>query len=927
MAKLPPPILEGTLPAFCADKNGTVKITVPFTMNRGVSPTQVGGFSLKIKTAQSTSYLFDIQLSERDEILGYDLMQLNKAVFTLTEEQVSKLRVSQYYKIQLAYLDKAETRIGADGKEEFYYETRYTTDSDGNTIAEKIYPDQEVGHYSSIGVAKFTTRPDVYIENMTFGLINQHIYNYTGVYSQENYKDDEGNKIVRDVTERVYSYYFKVYNDKEELILESGDIIHNSSNDTETHTSQDTFTLPQDLALDKSYYIKYGVTTTNGLTVSTPKYRIMQKLSIDPEIEATVEATMNVENGYIEIDLVGKKNINGEETPVTGAFLLSRASSDNNYMTWENIARFRLTAQYPTRTLWRDFTIEQGKTYKYSIQQYNDVGLYSNRLYSNEVFSDFDYAFLYDGERQLKIKYNSKVSSFKTTVQESKVETIGSQYPFIFRNGRVYYHEFPISGLISYYMDEENLFLNEEEFFVEEKTTFLTSENIQKERIFKLKVLEWLTDGNPKLFRSPTEGNYIVRLMNCSLSPSDPLGRMLHTFNCTAYEIADYNYEELNNYGFLSINDPECPILRFETVELREKMGPFDYAVTATSGKVNNYPAYQIQIVDVMPGNKFILTFEDGTKEVITIGVTGAYLLDIAKAVIRIDIPEGLKYYQGSVTYGYYTLYENQFDKIQNVLVTEVPSHQFIGDHDVIQELEYIYIDGEWVKNPKVDIIQIYSIVADERIIMQTKRVNGEYQTQNGEIITSPNDFVLYAFGNWTPVGQYNPYITEYKYTIEGYHDFTINKDYLISQLQDKALQPYIQINDNIISMADHNGLYKVEDLGKLTALKIGNGAMADISYQIRTIEYLIENNPRYSIKPLKVEYENAVRRLEDVTTSEWKASQDNLNLNADGLTFDEWCTTTASIERIRRQEVDDAYYLYIKELIKVQKELVEEEG
>ena len=64
----------------------------------------------------------------------------------------------------------------------------------------------------------------------------------------------------------------------------------------------------------------------------------------------------------------------------------------------------------------------------------------------------------------------------------------------------------------------------------EDGSNNLTSNNIAREREFKMKVLSWLTDGKPKLFRSPTEGNFIVRLMNTSLTPNDTLGRMLHTF-------------------------------------------------------------------------------------------------------------------------------------------------------------------------------------------------------------------------------------------------------------------------------------------------------------------------------------------------------------------------------------------------------------
>ena len=62
-------------------------------------------------------------------------------------------------------------------------------------------------------------------------------------------------------------------------------------------------------------------------------------------------------------------------------------------------------------------------------------------------------------------------------------------------------------------------------------------------------------DGKPKLFRSPGEGSYIVRLMNVSLTPNDTLGRMLHTFSSTAYEVADFNYTTLGEMGFISIAD------------------------------------------------------------------------------------------------------------------------------------------------------------------------------------------------------------------------------------------------------------------------------------------------------------------------------------------------------------------------------------
>jgi hypothetical protein len=126
-------------------------------------------------------------------------------------------------------------------------------------------------------------------------------------------------------------------------------------------------------------------------------------------------------------------------------------------------------------------------------------------------------------------------------------------------------------------MDRDNFFVSDEELNLSEKstlrkqtraveafdntpTTNLVGYNYTAERKFKLAVLEWLTDGKPKLFRSPSEGNYVVRLMNTSLSPNDTLGRMIHSFSCTGYECAAADIESLQASGLVrqpEIKEPE----------------------------------------------------------------------------------------------------------------------------------------------------------------------------------------------------------------------------------------------------------------------------------------------------------------------------------------------------------------------------------
>lgn len=150
----------------------------------------------------------------------------------------------------------------------------------------------------------------------------------------------------------------------------------------------------------------------------------------------------------------------------------------------------------------------------------------------NNIMVDFEDMFLCDKEKILRIQFNPKISSVKTVIEEQKLHTLGSQYPFFFRNGNISYKELPISGLISTQADPQHLFMN----FDDEADLFY------KERQYKFAVENWLNNGEIKYLKTPSEGNYWVRLMNISLSPMEQLGRRLHTFSATAYEVSPPNW-------------------------------------------------------------------------------------------------------------------------------------------------------------------------------------------------------------------------------------------------------------------------------------------------------------------------------------------------------------------------------------------------
>ena len=95
---------------------------------------------------------------------------------------------------------------------------------------------------------------------------------------------------------------------------------------------------------------------------------------------------------------------------------------------------------------------------------------------------------------------------------------------------------------------------------------------MRAERLFKLKLMDWLGNGKIKMFKSPQEGNYLVRLLNISLTPEDRLGRMLHNFSCTAYEMEELTYNNLLNLNFLNIADDESTMLVTSSIRFKTKI-------------------------------------------------------------------------------------------------------------------------------------------------------------------------------------------------------------------------------------------------------------------------------------------------------------------------------------------------------------------
>ena len=539
-----PPYIADTIPAFT-----TEKVKIPFVMNPAIDIKQVNCFQIKIINYIDSSIIGTVKATKED--LRYD-DQTKSGTITfwfsnceLDGEVIGETSIDkgQYYKFQLSFSDD----------DQFY---SFSTVSLGRCIGTP----EEAPKLEIRGRQNHILSTDI----LNIGSNSFSGYHRTTLLS-----------------EPVYNYRFYICNkNTDEIIEDTGWLLHNVDTDfynkigaIDRRNSRHDFVLKHELDSWISYSIVYQTKTINGFE-SKIECPIIKQGELPIAFEGQVEVGQTAaarENGYVQINIKGR--------PIKGKFELQRTSNNKE---WNTLTTFETTELSDMSIFsWKDWSVEQGVTYVYAIRQMAN-GQYSERLKSVPIQIEFDHMFLSDGERQLKIAYNPKVSSIKDTILESKMDTIGSKYPFFFRNETVRYKELPISGLISYLTDDNELFLTNEELGLlgpdnkvhsnefnysateifktyQPRTTNLFGYNFNAERIFKLAVMDWLNNGQPKLFRSPAEGNYIVRTMNVSLSPNEQVGRMLHTFSSTAYEIMEHSVDNLQAHNMIKLKHIEDP--------------------------------------------------------------------------------------------------------------------------------------------------------------------------------------------------------------------------------------------------------------------------------------------------------------------------------------------------------------------------------
>ena len=243
--------------------------------------------------------------------------------------------------------------------------------------------------------------------------------------------------------------------------------------------------------------------------------------------------------------------------------VIRRSSSRNNFQKWETISNITISQDLILDLTWDDYTVEPGVWYKYKILRYNSAGFYTSCIYTEPLMVVTEDIFLESDGKQLKIRFDPEITNFSIKVSQSLTETIGSQYPFVRRNGNVQYRTFNLSGTITHFMNagqnlfkasKKDLYKNAYQNYADynQKNKISPFNDFIYQKQFRKKVIDFLYKDDVKLFRSLTEGNIMVKLMNISFTPNTTLSRQIYSFSCTVYEIMDVNQNNYQKNGIIN---------------------------------------------------------------------------------------------------------------------------------------------------------------------------------------------------------------------------------------------------------------------------------------------------------------------------------------------------------------------------------------
>ena len=536
-----PPVMDTYTPAFLVGSSDIQKNTcrVYFSISlynslNDIKNAQVivANQNTNLSVLDKSKYPCEIMLTD----IKTDLTRVSDDKYYIeikTSDIEEGFQINQYYKVQI--------RFTAAGAADVSLDTPQAIDS---WLAANL---SNFSEWSTVCLVRGISVPSLSISGFDISAdTTLWSLNNVDVVGKLTYADSAE-------TDTLKSYQIKLYDINNQLLSDSGIIYSNAY----SNINEFNYTFEYAFNEGESYYFTFEYETANMYTESnTYEFMVVQEGA--DKLEATLTAALDNINGCIALHI--ESDI-GQESFV-GNITIRRTSSESNFTIWEDVHTESFEENSKLDYTWYDYTIKSGVYYKYIAQRRSSIGNRGIAIHTEgEPFMMlFDDMYLTGGDGQLNIRFDPSVSSFKRTVSESRTDTIGSKYPYIKRNGYVEYRQFPIGGTITHLMDPSHLITSREEIFrdsLDNYTEFNKDKNVRiddfndwtYEREFREKVMDFLYANKVRLFRSATEGNILVKIMDINLTPNSTLGRRIYSFTATAYEVDAATIKNYDKYG------------------------------------------------------------------------------------------------------------------------------------------------------------------------------------------------------------------------------------------------------------------------------------------------------------------------------------------------------------------------------------------
>ena len=470
-----PPIVDTYMPAFINDD----ACTVYFSLSSYNSLEDIRGLQFTVKRqANNVTALRD---GKQMITLGVDKIQ--KTLNEMGEIQYSfvikssliqngKFDINTYYKVQVRFIDKLVT----------------TLPSDENIDAWNKDHLSNLSEWSTACLIRGILKPDIYLQNFDTERDTAIASGKQTYLSAPQVLDIVGRMFFNDAQEKriegenLKSYRIRIWqadNMKAGEELDDSGIIYVDQFSNENRIN---YSIKYNFSTGESYVLIIDCETNNLFTFSK-KYSFKIKNSILGILKGKLSLDTDDEAGAIKLKFLSEEDYYGNIT-------IRRTSSETGFQVWEDVKTEIADLKSGSLITINDYTIKSGIFYKYAIQKRSSNGLRGDLniatkeiekkdIDGNLILDEngnivmeevddvkmivFDDIFLTRQNKQLRIEFDPQISSFGYQTSEAKTDTIGSQFPFIRRNGKLKYREFPISGQVTHLSNIYNFLVDGEQ--------------------------------------------------------------------------------------------------------------------------------------------------------------------------------------------------------------------------------------------------------------------------------------------------------------------------------------------------------------------------------------------------------------------------------------------------------------------------------